>query len=70
MAKPKLKVKKIVKQNLAGRSVGAKIEAKNNWQRRDLNPRPTAYELIGGKATNSLLSRPLASFLTSTLRHC
>ena len=44
MAKPKLKVKKIVKQNLVGRSVVVENTLKNNWQRRDSNPRPKAYE--------------------------
>ena len=38
------KVKQSVKQNSAGTSVRTKIEAKNKWQRRDLNPRPKAYE--------------------------
>ncbi len=38
------KVKQIVKQNSVGRSAGTRITLKNNWQRRDLNPRPKAYE--------------------------
>jgi len=38
------KLSKFVKQNSAGRSVGAEIRHKKNWQRRDLNPRPKAYE--------------------------
>ncbi len=27
--------------------VGVKNTLKNNWQRRDLNPRPKAYESLG-----------------------
>ncbi len=44
MVKHEKKLSKFVKQNSVGRSVGAKIEAKNKWQRRDSNPRPKAYE--------------------------
>ena len=44
MVKHEKKLSKFVKQNSAGRSAGAKIEAKIKWQRRDLNPRPKAYE--------------------------
>ncbi len=48
MAKPSQnhvqKLSKFVKQNSGGTSVGAKIEAKNKWQRVDLNHRPKAYE--------------------------
>jgi hypothetical protein len=39
-----VKVKQIVKQNSEGRSLGAENTHKNNWQRRDSNPRPKAYE--------------------------
>ena len=38
------KLSKFVKQNSAGRSAGAENTLKNKWQRRDLNPRPKAYE--------------------------
>jgi hypothetical protein len=38
------KLSKFVKQNSAGRSVGAENTLKKQWQRRDLNPRPKAYE--------------------------
>ena len=44
MANHEQKLSKFVKQNSGGRSAGSKIEAKNKWQRRDLNPRPKAYE--------------------------
>jgi hypothetical protein len=39
-----VEVKQIVKQNFVGRSLGVKNTHKNNWQRRDSNPRPKAYE--------------------------
>ncbi len=35
---------KVVKQNSPGSLSKAKFEAKYKWQRRDLNPRPKAYE--------------------------
>ena len=38
------KLSKFVKQNSAGRSAGAENTLKKQWQRRDLNPRPKAYE--------------------------
>ena len=44
MIKNKKKLSKFVKQNSAGRSAGVENTLKNNWQRRDLNPRPKAYE--------------------------
>ena len=48
MAKPSQnhaqKLSTFVKQNSAANSSGPRIETKNKWQRRDLNPRPKAYE--------------------------
>jgi hypothetical protein len=38
------KLSKFVKQNSVERSAGAENTLKNKWQRRDLNPRPKAYE--------------------------
>jgi hypothetical protein len=38
------KLSKFVKQNLVGRSVGAEIRHKKNWQRVGSNRRPRAYE--------------------------
>ena len=38
------KVKQSVKQNIKEGSRNARIRFKNKWQRRDLNPRPKAYE--------------------------
>ena len=38
------KLSKFVKQNSAEGSVGAENTLKKQWQRRDLNPRPKAYE--------------------------
>jgi N-formylglutamate amidohydrolase len=65
----RVKVKQIVKQNIKGDSENAQNRLKNNWQRVDLNRRPTAYEITSRKATSGLLSQPLASFLTSTLHY-
>jgi len=66
MAKPSQnhakKLSKFVKQNSAGRSAGAENTLKNKWQRRDLNPRPRAYEIASRQAGICLLDRPLASF--------
>ena len=48
MAKPlqnhAQKLSKFVKQNSAERSAETENTLKNKWQRRDLNPRPKAYE--------------------------
>jgi hypothetical protein len=48
MAKPPQncakKLSKFVKQNSAGRPLGAENTPKNKWQRVDLNRRPRAYE--------------------------
>ena len=44
MRKNKKKLSKFVKQNSVSRLTVAKIEAKNKWQRVDLNRRPRAYE--------------------------
>jgi hypothetical protein len=40
------KLSKFVKQNSVERSVGAENTLKKQWQRRDLNPRPKAYEYV------------------------
>ena len=44
MVKHEKKLSKFVKQNSAERSAGAENTLKKRWQRRDLNPRPKAYE--------------------------
>jgi len=44
MVKHEKKLSKFVKQNSVVRSVGVENTLKNKWQRRDLNPRPKAYE--------------------------
>ena len=44
MVKHEKKLSKFVKQNSAERSAGAENTLKKPWQRRDLNPRPKAYE--------------------------
>ena len=44
MVKHEKKLSKFVKQSSVGRSAGAKNTLKKQWQRRDLNPRPKAYE--------------------------
>ena len=44
MVKHEKKLSKFVKQNSVERSAGAENTLKKQWQRRDLNPRPKAYE--------------------------
>ncbi len=63
MVKHEEKLSKFVKQNSAERAAGAENTLKKPWQRRDLNPRPKAYESSERQATNRLLDQPLASFL-------
>jgi len=42
-----------IKRTFEQKPTGSENKAKNKkWQRRDLNPRPKAYELAGRKATS------------------